>query len=165
MFLAGASGSQRGTRAALVEERNREAVTLAALKVERAQVTAKGRQAETEAAPIRYVTCDLGVADQETAIRWLITLMVLTCDPLAIALRTAAASARRSCEALSLSPDTQCRLPTQVAAEYRAQPESNDTNRRYFVTFESRPARGLACSPAEPPFFEAPDTSRDPHSL
>jgi hypothetical protein len=33
--------------------------------------------------------------DSERAIRWLIALMVLTCDPLAIAL-TAAASARRS---------------------------------------------------------------------
>jgi hypothetical protein len=33
--------------------------------------------------------------DSERAIRWLITLMVLCCDPLAIAL-TAAASARRS---------------------------------------------------------------------
>jgi hypothetical protein len=33
--------------------------------------------------------------DSEKAIRWLIALMVLTCDPLAIAL-TAAASARRS---------------------------------------------------------------------
>jgi hypothetical protein len=33
--------------------------------------------------------------DSERAIRWLIALMVLCCDPLAIAL-TAAASARRS---------------------------------------------------------------------
>jgi hypothetical protein len=57
---------------------------------------AKGRQAETEAAPIRYVAVLVGAGtDSERAIRWLICLMVLTCDPLAIAL-TAAASARRS---------------------------------------------------------------------
>ena len=50
---------------------------------------------ETEAAPIRYVAELLGTnADSEKAIRWLIALMVLTCDPLAIAL-TAATSARR----------------------------------------------------------------------
>jgi hypothetical protein len=57
-------------------------------------VTARGRQVETQAAPIRYVAAIFGVADQETAIRWLIALMVLTCDPLAIAL-TAATSVRR----------------------------------------------------------------------
>ena len=50
---------------------------------------------EVEAAPIRYVAELLGAdADSEKAIRWLIALMVLCCDPLAIAL-TAAASARR----------------------------------------------------------------------
>jgi hypothetical protein len=86
---------QRKARGALVDERNREAGTLAALKVERAGVAANGRRIETEAAPIRYVAELLGVdTDSERAIRWLIALMVLCCDPLAIAL-TAAASARR----------------------------------------------------------------------
>jgi hypothetical protein len=69
-------------------------------QAERASVTAKGRQIETEAAPIRYVAELLGTdtdtdTDSERAIRWLIALMVLCCDPLAIAL-TAAASVRRS---------------------------------------------------------------------
>jgi hypothetical protein len=73
---------------------------LAALKAERASVAAKGRQIETEAAPIRYVAELVGTdTDSERAIRWLIALMVLCCDPLAIAL-TAAASARRSTAAL-----------------------------------------------------------------
>ena len=68
---------------------------MAALKAERAGVAAKGRQIETEAAPIRYVAELLGVdTDRERAIRWLIALMVLCCDPLAIAL-TAAAAAQR----------------------------------------------------------------------
>jgi hypothetical protein len=44
--------------------------------------------------PIRYVT-ELADTGSERAIRQLIALMVLCCDPLAIAL-TAAASARRS---------------------------------------------------------------------
>jgi hypothetical protein len=86
---------QRRARVGLVEERKREAGTLAALKAERASVAAEGRQLETEAAPIRYVAELLGInADSERAIRWLIALIVLCCDPLAIAL-TAAASARR----------------------------------------------------------------------
>ena len=85
---------QRKARAGLVDERKREAGALAALQAERATVAAKGRQIETEAAPIRYVAAIFAIADQETAIRWLIALMVLCCDPLAIAL-TAAASSRR----------------------------------------------------------------------
>src|SRR5713226_7393806 len=87
--------SPKKARAALVEERKRESATLVTLQTERAQVAAKGRQAETEAAPIRYVAELIGAnTDSERAIRWLIALMVLCCDPLAIAL-TAAASARR----------------------------------------------------------------------
>jgi hypothetical protein len=86
---------QRRARAALADERNREAGTLAALKTERATVAAKARQAEVETAPIRYVAKLVGAnTDSERAIRWLIALMVMCCDPLAIAL-TAAASARR----------------------------------------------------------------------
>jgi hypothetical protein len=66
-----------------------------ALQTERATVVAKGRQIEIESAPIRYVAELVGSdADSERAIRWLILMMVLTCDPLAIAL-TAAASARK----------------------------------------------------------------------
>jgi hypothetical protein len=87
---------QRKARAGLAGEREKAADALAGLKTERAGVAAKGRQAETEAAPIRYVAELLGVGgDSERAIRWLIALMVLCCDPLAIAL-TAAASARRA---------------------------------------------------------------------
>jgi hypothetical protein len=86
---------QRKARQGLAGERQREASTLADLKAERAALSAKGRQIETESAPIRYVAELIGAdADSEQAIRWLIALMVLCCDPLAIAL-TAAASARR----------------------------------------------------------------------
>ncbi len=57
-------------------------------------MAAKGRQVETEAAPIRCVAAIFGIADQETAIRWLIGLMVLCCDPLAIVLMAGASSRR-----------------------------------------------------------------------
>jgi hypothetical protein len=88
--------AHRKVRASLVDEQKREAGTLAELKTERASVAAKGRQAEVEAAPMRYVAELVGAdTDAERAIRWLIALMVLCCDPLAIAL-TPAASARRS---------------------------------------------------------------------
>jgi hypothetical protein len=86
--------SQRRARAALVDERRREAGTLAALQAERASVAAKGKATALEAAPTQYVATVFDVTDQETAIRWLILLMVLCCDPLSIAI-TAAASAGR----------------------------------------------------------------------
>jgi hypothetical protein len=60
------------------------------------RVPVAGRQAETEAAPIRYVAELVGTdTDSEWVIRWLIALMVLCCDSLAIAL-TAAVSVRRT---------------------------------------------------------------------
>jgi hypothetical protein len=85
---------QRKARGELVGERQREAGTLASLRTERATVVAKGKTVESEAAPIQYVAAVFGVTDPEVAIRWLVLLMTLACDPLAIAL-TAAASARR----------------------------------------------------------------------
>jgi hypothetical protein len=86
---------QRQTRAALAGEREKAVGILAALKAERAGVASHARQQEAESAPIRYVAEMLGAeTDSEKAIRWLILLMVLCCDPLAIAL-TATASARR----------------------------------------------------------------------
>ena len=79
-----------------MDERNREAGALGGLRAERAIVAARARQVEASAAPIRYVAELVGTdTDSERAIRRLIALMVVCCDPLAIAL-TAAASARRT---------------------------------------------------------------------
>jgi hypothetical protein len=85
---------RRKARAGLAVERDQAAATLAALKVERAGVASKARQRQAEAAPLLYVAETIGIAgDSERAIRWLIALMVLCCDPLAIALTAAAAAA------------------------------------------------------------------------
>src|SRR5262249_14457715 len=86
---------QRKAPAGLAGERERAADALASIKAERAGVASQGRRIETEAAPILYVAELLGIGtDSERAIRWLIAVMVLCCDPLAIVL-TAATSARR----------------------------------------------------------------------
>ncbi len=88
-------GSGRHVQPLLVSVRRRRALW-AALKAERATVAAQGRRIETEATPIVYVAEMFGIGtDGEKAIRWLIALMVLCCDPLAIAL-TAATSAQRA---------------------------------------------------------------------
>jgi hypothetical protein len=90
-----AIAAQRKSREALVEQRRTDASTLADLKAERSALGAKGRQIEAEATPIRYVAELVGAdTDSERAIRWLILMMVLCCDPLAIALTAAASAAR-----------------------------------------------------------------------
>jgi hypothetical protein len=89
-----AIGAQRKVREALSAQRRHEAEVLSGLKSERAAGAARASALEVEVTPIRYVAALFGgTADQ--AIRLLILLMVLTCDPLAIAL-TAAAASRRS---------------------------------------------------------------------
>jgi hypothetical protein len=86
----------RKSRAMLVAEREQAAEALADLKLERGRVQARATIAESEAMPLHYAAELLGMGgDDERAIRLLIALMVLCCDPLAIAL-TAAVSARRS---------------------------------------------------------------------
>ena len=88
-----AMANQRKQRDALVAQRRQEAENLAVLKSDAAAVTARNHRIEIEAAPIMYVAQMMG-ATTEQAIRMLILMMVLTCDPLALAL-TAAASRRR----------------------------------------------------------------------
>jgi hypothetical protein len=88
-----AIGAQRKVRETLVSQRRHEADVLADLKTEAGAVAAKSRQIEVEAAPIKYVAQLIG-GTTEQAIRLLILLIVLTCDPLALAL-TAAASRPR----------------------------------------------------------------------
>jgi len=84
----------RKTREAFAARRQLEGKALADLKAERFASSAKIRQIESEDTPIRYVAELLGAdGDIERAIRWLILVMVLCCDPLAIALTAAVASA------------------------------------------------------------------------
>jgi hypothetical protein len=77
-------GNQQKARSALVAERERAAQAWADLKVERGSVQARAAIADSEAMPLRYAAELLGMArDEERAIRLLIALMVLCCDPLA----------------------------------------------------------------------------------
>jgi hypothetical protein len=68
----------------------RDASALADLKAECATLVATGREIEVEAAPIRRVADPIGAeTDSERAIRWLLALMMLCCDPPARALTAA----------------------------------------------------------------------------
>jgi hypothetical protein len=84
-----AMASQRRTREALIADRSREAAVLVDLRSERAKLDAERQRAEAANGPIVYMAALMGVP-VELAIRWLILLMALTCDPTAIALTVAA---------------------------------------------------------------------------
>jgi hypothetical protein len=63
------------------------------LQAQRAALAGVRSRIEASAGPIQYLAMMAGTAP-EVAVRWLILLMVLCCDPAAIAL-TVAASSRR----------------------------------------------------------------------
>jgi len=84
---------QRKTRDALVATRQAAAAALIETRAQRAALTAEKARVEAAAGPVQYLATMAGT-DSETAVRWLILLMVLCCDPAAIALTIAVAGAR-----------------------------------------------------------------------
>jgi hypothetical protein len=84
-----AMAAQRKAREALTADRLREAAVLVGLRSDRAKLDAERRRSEAANSPVVYMAAILGVP-VELAVRWLILLMVLTCDPTAIALTVAA---------------------------------------------------------------------------
>jgi hypothetical protein len=85
---------QRVTRDGLDTQRQAATATLVGLQTQRAALVAERVRVEASAGPIQYLAIVAGTAP-EAAVRWLIFLMVLCCDPAAIALTVAATSARR----------------------------------------------------------------------
>jgi hypothetical protein len=90
---------QRSTRDGLSAQREAGRATLIEMQKQRAALAAETAHVEAATGPIRYLVVMIGT-DPETAVRWLILLMVLCCDPAAIALTVAAAGAR--------SPNVKC---------------------------------------------------------
>jgi hypothetical protein len=85
---------QRATRDGLDTQRQAATATLVGLQAQRAALVGERVRVEASAGPIQYLAMMTGT-EPETAVRWLILLMVLCCDPAAIALTVAATSARR----------------------------------------------------------------------
>jgi hypothetical protein len=84
---------QRVTRDGLDTQRQAATATLVGLQAQRAALAGERSRIEASAGPIQYLAMMAGVAP-EVAVRWLIMLMVLCCDPAAIALTVAAAGSR-----------------------------------------------------------------------
>lgn len=88
-----AIASQRTIRDALAVSRGKEMAALVELRSDRAKLEAERHRAEAAQGPVVYMAAMLGLP-VELTVRWLILLMVLTCDPTAIALTVAAARRR-----------------------------------------------------------------------
>ena len=84
---------QRVTRDGLDSQRQAATATLVALQGQRAALSGERARIEASTGPIQYLATMAGVSPED-AVRWLILLMVLCCDPAAIALTVAAAGAR-----------------------------------------------------------------------
>jgi hypothetical protein len=85
---------QRLTRDGLDTQRQAATASLVGLQTQRAALAGERFRVEASAGPIQYLAMMVGAAP-EAAVRWLILLIVLCCDPAAIALTVAATSSRR----------------------------------------------------------------------
>ncbi len=85
---------QRITRDGLDAQRQAATAALVGLQTQRATLVGERFRIEASAGPIQYLAMMAG-ATPEAAVRWLILLMVLCCDPAAIALTVAATGSRR----------------------------------------------------------------------
>ena len=81
---------QRAVRDGLNSQRQAATATLIEMQTQRAALTAETARVEAAAGPVQYLATIAGT-DSETAVRWLILLMVFCCDPAAIALTIAVA--------------------------------------------------------------------------
>jgi hypothetical protein len=84
---------ERATRDGLDTQRQAATSTLVGLQAQRAALAGERSRIEASTGPIQYLAMMVGAAP-EVAVRWLILLMVLCCDPAAIALTVAAAGSR-----------------------------------------------------------------------
>ncbi len=88
------ASQQRAAREGLDSQRQAATATLVALQGQRAALTGERARIEASTGPIQYLAMMAGTAPED-AVRWLMLLMVLCCDPAAIALTVAASSSRR----------------------------------------------------------------------
>ncbi|KRR05270.1 hypothetical protein, partial [Bradyrhizobium valentinum] len=87
------AAQERATRDGLDTQRQAATAALVGLQAQRAALAGERSRIEASAGPIQYLAMMVGAAP-EAAVRWLILLMVLCCDPAAIALTVAATASR-----------------------------------------------------------------------
>jgi hypothetical protein len=109
---------QRKTRDGLSAQREAARAKLIETQAQRAALTAETARVDTMTGPVQYLAVMIGT-DTETAVRWLILLMVLCCDPAAIALTIAVAGARHK-TTIAIKRSTGDRLGFNGSQDFRA---------------------------------------------
>lgn len=132
---------QQGERAKLQKEIGEAQKEIAKLNEERAPIAAENRKVEAEVGPVKYIAALIygDNADQnmlEAAVRWVIILLVIVFDPLAIALVLAAnASKEWDNEEIEDKPDAWVadvgEKPTQEELDDFVEPESKNEPMRF----------------------------------
>jgi hypothetical protein len=133
--------SQQAERGRLLKEIAESQKRIAALNEERAPIAAEVRKVEAEVGPIKYIaalvygdTADANLL--EAAVRWVIILLVVVFDPLAIMMLLAATESlkwerQRVFEALKLAPaepePAEVPAPTEDVAEQKASEDPHPT--------------------------------------
>lgn len=119
--------SQTAERTRLAAEITKTEQDIAALQTQRAPLAAKARKAEAEVGPIKYIAA-LVYGDNpnsdllERAVRWVIVLLVMVFDPLAVVLVIAA---NQTIEWSRHNRDGQLRTATSTSANISNKPATN----------------------------------------
>jgi hypothetical protein len=123
---------QRQRREALAAERSSRQLVLVGLKTERSEVVGEQRKASADIGVLEYAASLFSI-DRERAIQWLILAMVLTCDPLSLALVVATGTHdRRSFErnrrgSRRAAPSPQIKWPQRGVAGAKGYDALRDT--------------------------------------
>lgn len=145
--------SQTKERTRLLDEIAAEQKTITRLREERAPIAAEVRKVEAEVGPIKYIAALIygDNADQnmlESAVRWVIILLVIVFDPLAIALVLAANASKEWDVEEGDSPQGTETLLAPTVTEPAYEPDDGpltDEQIKQIIETASTPAEPINC--------------------
>lgn len=150
--------SQAKERSRLLAEIAAEQKTISALREERAPIAAEVRKVEAEVGPIKYIAAlvygeNTDVNTLENAVRWVIILLVVVFDPLAIMMLLAATESlkwekQRIFESLNLAPTPvdappQPEEPSEDIVEQKVSEDPHPTGWMFAPAKEPEPEKSI----------------------
>jgi hypothetical protein len=142
--------TQQKERARLLSEIQAEQKTIATLGQERAPIAAQVRKVEAEVGPIKYIAAmvygdDTDANSLEAAVRWVIIMLVIVFDPLAIMMLLASTESmkwerQRVFERLGLAPKDE---EVEPEAEHPVVQDPHPTGWMFSSNSESKPEKSI----------------------
>ena len=158
--------SQAKERTRLLAEIATEQQTIAGLREERAPIAAEVRKVEAEVGPIKYIAALIYGDNTDTnmleaAVRWVIILLVIVFDPLAIALVLAANASKEWDKEEGDSPlgNETPSTPTVTEPEPAYEPDDGpltDEQVKQIIAIAPTPAEPINCFKCGTPLMNAP---------